>query len=168
MQVLKDLSELEGLIRSEMERSTALWTDSEFEKIGYDLWHVHVALGSDPLSARIRAAVEAIYKVGRFDPEIMQKAERVSVPLVTFANRLPKAPAKSKKDVEEKKASVAASSSGGGAARATKGPKELYDRIERLEERVGELEVSRMHTCHLHSSHRPHPAALSSHLDARR
>jgi hypothetical protein len=94
------------------------------------------------LCTRIRAAVEAISKVGKFDPDIMQKADRVIMPLVTFANRLPKAPMKSKKDVEEKKP-PASSSAASGSSRPNKGPKELHDRIERLEERVNELEVWR-------------------------
>ena len=92
------------------------------------------------VNCSIRSAVEGIYKIGKFDPDIMQKAEKVTMPLVTFANRLPKAPIKAKKDVEEKKA-PASSSSTSGASRPTKGPKELYDRIDRLEERVSELEV---------------------------
>ena len=89
--------------------------------------------------------MEGIYKAGKFDPDILQKAERIAVPLlVTFCNRLPKAavkPSKKEQPPEEKKPP----SAGGAASRAPSSAKagsnkELYERIERLEEAHRRLE----------------------------
>uniref|UniRef100_A0A7S0MLN2 Uncharacterized protein n=1 Tax=Cryptomonas curvata TaxID=233186 RepID=A0A7S0MLN2_9CRYP len=127
-QVVKDLTEVESLVRSEMERNPPLWTDSEFEKLG------------------IRAAVEGIYKAGKFDPEILQKAERLAVPLlVTFCNRLPKAavkPSKKEPPPEEKKppSSTAAASRAPSSSAKAGSNKELSERIERLEDAYRRLE----------------------------
>jgi molecular chaperone GrpE (heat shock protein) len=90
--------------------------------------------------------VEGIYKVGKFDPEILQKAERIAVPLLaTFCNRLPKAAVKpSKKDKEqpEEKKAPPASSAGRApsGAKAGSSNKELHERIERLEDAYRRLE----------------------------
>ena len=87
--------------------------------------------------------MEGIYKVGKFDPEILQKAERIAVPLlVTFCNRLPKAavkPSKKEQPEDKKPPSSGAASRAPSSAKAGSN-KELYERIERLEEAYRRLE----------------------------